>query len=73
MKKLKNVLKGYMSIENIERLAIIDTKELEALYSGTLDDFQNAPDFMREFKEDLENKEVKKADMSCGCQLFIFV
>lgn len=62
-----------MSIGNIERLAIIDTKELEVLYSGTLDDFRNAPDFMEEFKKELENKEVIKADMSCGCQLFIFV
>ena len=50
MKKLKNVLKGYMLRENIDRLVVIDTKELQALYSGTLKDFQNAPDFMKEFK-----------------------
>lgn len=52
---------------------MIDTKGLQALYSGTLEDFQNVPDFMKEFKKELENKEVIKADMSCGCQLFIFV
>lgn len=73
MKKLKNVLKGYILRENIDRLVVIDTKELQALYSGTLKDFQNAPDFMKEFKKELENKEVIKADMNCGCQLFIFV
>ncbi|WP_182440411.1 hypothetical protein [Mediterraneibacter gnavus] len=54
-------------------MVVIDTKDLTALYSGTLEDFQKAPDFMEEFKKELENKEVIKADMSCGCQLFIFV
>lgn len=73
MAKLKNVLKGYTSHENISRLAVIDTKDLTALYSGTLEDFQNAPDFMEEFKTELEDKEVVKADINCGCQLFIFV
>lgn len=73
MKKLKNVLKGYMARENINRLVVIDTKELQALYSGTLDDFRNPTNFMEEFKKELENKEVINADMSCGCQLFIFV
>lgn len=73
MKKLKNVLNGYLSQENIDRLIIIDVEGLEPLYSGTLAGFQNAPDFMEEFKKELENKEVIKADMNCGCQLFIFV
>ncbi len=73
MKKLKNVLKGYLSREIIDRLTVIDVNRLEVLYSGTLEDFQNAPDFMEEFKKELENKEVIKADLNCGCQLFIFV
>lgn len=73
MKKLKNVLKGYLSREIIDRLTVIDVNRLEVLYSGTLEDFQNAPDFMEEFKKELEDKEVVKADINCGCQLFIFV
>lgn len=73
MAKLKNVLKGYTSHENISRLSVINTKDLTALYSGTLEDFQKDQDFMEEFKKELEDKEVVKADMSCWCQLFIFI
>ena len=56
MKKLKNVLNGYLSQENIDRLIIIDGEGLEPLYSGTLADFQNAPDFMEEFKKGIRKQ-----------------
>lgn len=73
MKLLKNVLKGYMAHEEINRVVVIDMSKLEPIYSGTLEDFQSPVDCMKDFKQELENKEVIKADMSCGCQLFIFV
>lgn len=73
MKLLKNVLKGYMAHEDINRLVVIDVSKLEAIYSGTLEVFQYPVDCMKYFKQELKNKEVIKADLNCGCQLFIFV
>lgn len=51
MKLLKNVLKGYMAHEDINRLVVIDVSKLEAIYSGTLEDFQYPVDCMKYFKQ----------------------
>lgn len=72
--QVKNVLKGYLCRENIERLTIInpDNKDI-AIYAGTLDKYMNPCDLMREYKKEVDNMEVVKSAMNCGCQLFIIV
>lgn len=73
MEKIKNVIKGYCSKENIERLTIIDLSCDEiALFSGPYDSYR-APGDMMEYKMKLDEMEVVKSAVNCGRQLFIIV
>ena len=59
--KVKNVIKGYLSLENIERVTIInpDSEDI-AIYAGTLDGYMNPSDLMSDYKKEVDNMEVKK-------------
>ena len=73
MGKVKNVIKGYCSKENIERLTIIDLSCDEiALFSGSYDSYR-VPGDMMEYKMKLDEMEVVKSAVNCGRQLFIIV
>lgn len=71
---VKNVIKGYLSQENIERVVIIDTKDDSiALFSGTLDKYLKPKAIMQDYKNEVDNMEVIRSSVSCGNQLFILV
>lgn len=71
---VRNVIKGYLSQEDIERVTIInpDSEDI-AIYAGTLDGYMNPNDLMSDYKKEVDNMEVKKSAINCGCQLFIIV
>ena len=71
--KVKNVIKGHLSHEDIERITIIDTTKLTAIYAGKTENWINVRDCMKEYKSEVENMEVIKSEVNCGCQLFVFV
>lgn len=73
MGKVKNVIKGHLAYENIERLTIIDIKELEAKYAGTIKNWIDVQDSMLDYKKEIENMDVVKSETNCGNQLFIFI
>ena len=70
--KVKNVIKGHLSHEEIERITIIDTKELTTIFAGLSKKWLNPQDIMMEYKKEVENMEVIKSEVNCGCQLFVF-
>ena len=72
-KKLKNVIKGHLAYEEIERLTIIDINELSPIYAGTIENWFKPLDSMKEYKKEIENRSVVKSEVNCGCQLFVFV
>lgn len=73
-KKVKNVIKGYASKEDISRITIIDplTDEI-ALYAGTFENFMNPTDMMKEFHDQICEMPVVKSAINCGTQLFLVV
>lgn len=72
-KKVKNVIKGHLAYEDIERLTIIDINELSPIFAGKIENWIKPQETMKEYKKEIENKEVVKSEVNCGCQLFIFV
>lgn len=71
--KVKNVIKGHCSREEIDRLIIIDTKELQALFSGHPQNFIHPVDCMKDYAKEVSNREVIKSEVNCGCQLFVYI
>ena len=69
---VKNVIKGHMAHDEIERLTIIDpdTDDI-AIYAGTLEKYMNPCDTMKSYKKEVDNMEVVKSSVNCGNQLFI--
>lgn len=74
MKKVKNVIKGYLSQEDITRLVIIDPNSDDiAIFSGDINDYLNPIDIMRGYKNNVDNMDVVKSAVNCGSQLFLIV
>ena len=73
MGTVKNVIKGQLAHDEIERLTIIDTEELTPIYSGTLNNFLKPSDMMKTHANIIKNTAVKKSVVDCGNQLFIFL
>lgn len=73
MSKVKNVIKGHLSYEEIERLTIIDVNELSTIYAGKIENWIKPQECMKEYKKEVENRDVIKSEVNCGCQLFVFV
>lgn len=71
---VKNVIKGHMAHDEIERLTIIDpgTDDI-AIYAGTLEKYMNPCDTMKNYKKEVDNMEAVKSSVNCGNQLFIIV
>lgn len=71
---VKNVIKGHMTHDEIERLTIIDpdTDDI-AIYAGTLEKYMNPCDTMKDYKKEVDNMEVVKSSINCGNQLFIII
>jgi hypothetical protein len=72
--KVKNVIKGHMRHDEIERLIIIDPDSDDiAIYSGTLEKYLNPCDTMSDYKKEVDNMEVARSAINCGNQLFIIL
>lgn len=74
IKKVKNVIRGYMSWENIEKLTIIAPEsEKIAIFSGSIETYLNPDDGIRDYKNYIDNLEVVKSTVDCGQHLFLIV
>ena len=71
--KVKNVIKGHLAYETVDRIIIIDTNELTALFAGKTEGWLKPQEFMLDYKREVENMDVVKSEVNCGCQLFVFV
>lgn len=71
--KVKNVIKGYMSREEITLLTII--KGYDVQYCGDVNSFLNCSrgHLMYEFAEELKNSDVIGKDLTNFSKLFIFI
>lgn len=71
---VKNVIKGHIAHDEIERLTIIDpdTDDI-AIYAGMLEKYMNPCDTMKDYKKEVDNMEVVKSSVNCGNQLLIIV
>lgn len=71
---VKNVIKGHMTHDEIERLTIInpDADDI-ALYAGTFEGYMNPCESMTDYKKEVDNMEAVKSAINCGNQLFIIV
>ena len=71
---VKNVIKGHMVHDEIERLTIINPEEKDiALYARTLEGYMKPCESMKDYKQKVDNMEVVKSAVNCGNQLFIIV
>ena len=71
---VKNVIKGHLSHDEIERLTIINPNNEDiAIYAGTLENYMKPSDIMKDYKKEVDNMEVVKSAVNCGNQLFIIV
>ena len=72
--KVKNVIKGYMSREDISRLVIINPDNDDiAIFSGDINKYLKPIEIMIDYKKEVYNMEVVKSAVNCGTQLFIIV
>lgn len=71
--KVKNVIKGYMSREEITLLTIIKGYDIQ--YCGDVNSFLNCSrgNLMYEFAEKLKNSDVIGKDLTNFSKLFIFI
>lgn len=69
--KVKNVIKGYCSRNDITDLTIISEKAIE--YSGDVKNYLYPCDIMEDYKKELDNKEVTRVENTCNNKLFIFI
>lgn len=71
---VKNVIKGHMAHDEIERLTIINLDNDDiALYAGTFEGYMKPCDSMKDYKKEVDSMEVAKSAVNCGNQLFIIV
>lgn len=71
MSKVKNVIKGYCSREEIVDLTIISNESVE--FTGDIEKYLHPVDIMREYKKELDEKEVTRSENTCNGRLFIFI
>ena len=72
--KVKNVIKGYCGKENIDRLTIINLSNDDiGIFAGELKKYMNPTNIMEDYKKEVDEMEVIKSAVNCGCQLFIIV
>ncbi len=71
--KVKNVIKGYRSREDIEQLTIINVATYEALFSGDINGYLKPIDSMKDFKAELDERAVIATDLMNFKKLFIFI
>lgn len=72
--KVKNVIKGHLTHEDIERIVIINpNSDGIAIYSGPLEKYLNPDPSLEPYKQNVDDMEVLKSAVNCGCQLFIIV
>lgn len=71
MSKVKNVIRGYCSRDDIEDLTIISDKTIE--FSGDIKKYLYPCDIMSDYKRKLDNAEVKRAENTCNGRLFLFI
>ena len=72
--KVKNVIKGYVSREDIDRLVIINPDNDDiAIYSGDIKNYLEPNDMMKDYKKQVDNMTVLKSAINCGNQLFVIV
>lgn len=72
--KVKNVIKGHLSYDEIERLTIINPNSEDiAIFAGTIENYMHPSEMMKEYKKEVDNMEVVKSAVNCGNQLFIIV
>lgn len=71
-KKLANVIKGHLSYEEINNINIINIADMSVPFCGSLDAFQNPPDFMADWQKELMQMEVVKSYVN-GTRLDCFI
>jgi len=69
--KVKNVIKGYCNRNEIIDLTIISDTAIE--FSGDIKNYIHPVTIMKDYKKEIENREVKRAENTCNGRLFIFI
>lgn len=72
-KKVKNVIKGFMSKWDIEELTIIEDEKEKVTFSGDIERFLYTSELMRLEADRIKNAEVKRILEFNGRKLFIFI
>lgn len=73
-KLFKNVLSGHVYHDcNLDFLVVIDSDEMKALYCGSVEAFMLPQFTMKEFKDSIDKRTVKKSQMIGATKLIIFV
>lgn len=72
-KKVKNVIKGFMSKWDIEELTIIEDEKEKVTFSGDIEKFLYPSELMRLEADRIKNAEVKRILAFNGRKLFIFI
>lgn len=72
-KKVKNVIKGFMSKWDIEELTIIEDEKEKVTFSGDIEKFLYPSELMRLEADRIKNAEVKRILEFNGRKLFIFI
>lgn len=72
-KRVKNVLKGFMSKYEIEEITIINDRENTVVYSGKTENFIHPVESMKEYAEEIKNDYVHRAINHNNVKLFIFI
>ena len=73
MSKVKNVIKGCLSYHDIDIINIISITKTSVLFCGTLEKYQNPPDYVYFEKRRIDDLEVIKHECPIHNRLDIFV
>lgn len=72
-KKVKNVIKGFMSKWDIEEITIIEDEKEQVTFSGDIENFLYPCELMWLEADRIRNAEVKRILEFNGRKLFIFI
>lgn len=71
-KIVKNVIRGHLVHDEIERICIIDVNNMEVIFNGELSKYMDPPEIMRDEKDKYDKMIVRKSNVD-GTRLDIFI
>jgi hypothetical protein len=72
-KKVKNVIKGFVSKFGMEEMTLISDKHDSVIFDGKIEDFLHPNEVMKEYSEEMQNEHAHRVINHNDKKVFIFI